>query len=402
MCATILDLEDGNEMMTKHIYLDYMASTPVDPRVAEKMQACLTLAGCFGNPASNTHRFGIDAKQKVEHARAQVAATINASPKEIIWTSGATEADNLAIIGAALSYQRRGKHIITMATEHKAVLDTCRYLETQGFEVTYLKPEQDGLLDVDKLEAAMRNDTLLVSIMHVNNETGVIQDLAKIAEIVKSRGVLLHTDAAQSNGKLPIDVTTLPIDLISLCAHKVYGPKGIGALYVRSKPQVRLMPMIHGGQHERGMRSGTLATHQIVGMGLAFELAQSERDKDLAHAKRLTEQLWEALEPLAAVLNGHPTKRVPNCLNVTFPNIRAEALMLSTPELAYSSGSACNSATPKPSHVLTAMGLDTARAECAVRLSVGRFTSEQDIQITIDRITQACKRLYNIAKANEV
>ncbi len=388
--------------MIHQIYLDYMATTPVDLRVAQAMQNCLTLEGCFGNPASNTHRFGYAAKQRVEHARAQVAASINASPKDIIWTSGATESDNLALIGAALSYQRRGKHIITMATEHKAVLDTSRYLETQGFEVTYLKPELDGLLDLNKLEAAIRQDTLLVSVMHVNNETGVIQDLAKITEIVKSRGALLHTDAAQSNGKLPIDVTTLPIDLISLCAHKVYGPKGIGALYVRTKPQVRLMPMIHGGQHERGMRSGTLATHQIIGMGLAFELAQSERDKDLAHAKNLTDLLWQSLEPLGAVLNGHPTQRVPNCLNITFPNIRAEALILSTPELAYSSGSACNSATPKPSHVLTAMGLDTARAECAVRISVGRFTTEQDIQIAIDRISEAYQRLYKITETNEI
>jgi cysteine desulfurase len=382
----------------EQIYLDYMATTPVDPRVAEAMQACLCLSGCFGNPASNTHRFGYEAKRKVEHARAQVASLINAEPKEIIWTSGATESDNLAIIGAAKSYQRKGKHIITMATEHKAVLDTCAFLETEGYEITYLKPESNGLLDLGKLEVALRDDTLLVSIMHVNNETGVIQNLQEISEVVKAKGVLLHTDAAQSNGKLKIDVKTLPVDMISLCAHKVYGPKGIGALYVRSKPQIRLEPMIYGGKHERGMRSGTLATHQIVGMGEAFELAANEMEQDRAHAQKIASKLYKLLtQSTKAALSCHDALRVPNCLNLIFEGIRSEALMLATPNLAFSSGSACNSATPKPSHVLTAMGIETTSADCAVRISVGRFTTEQDVQNAGEQLIAAWERLKKIS-----
>jgi cysteine desulfurase len=383
--------------MADSIYLDYMATTPVDPRVIAKMNEYLGPEGCFGNPASNTHRFGCNAKQKIEHARAQVADLINADTKEIVWTSGATESDNLAIKGAVASYNRKGKHIITMATEHKAVLDTCGFLQDQGYDVTYLKPKRNGILDLQELSDAIRDDTLLVSIMHVNNETGVIQDLAAIADIVKSRGVLLHTDAAQSNGKLEIDVKKLPVDMISLCAHKVYGPKGIGALYVRAKPQIRVEPLIHGGKHERGMRSGTLATHQIVAMGEAFEIGKNEMLKDREHAVQLSQQLLAGLKETDAELSCQDAQHVPNCINLIFPDIRSEALMLSAPGLAFSSGSACNSATPKPSHVLNAMGIEQERADCAVRISVGRFTTEDDIQQAVTQLVGAWKRLKEIA-----
>lgn len=378
------------------VYLDYMATTPVDPRVAEAMSNCLSLDGFFANPASNTHRFGYDAKQKVEQARAQVAELINANPQEIVWTSGATESDNLALKGVAHAYHRKGKHIITMATEHKAVLDTCAALADEGFEITYLQPETDGVLDLNKLEAAIRSDTLLVSIMHVNNETGVIQDLAAIAELVKSKGALLHTDAAQSNGKIKIDVRTLPVDLISLCAHKVYGPKGVGALYVRSKPQVRLHPLIHGGGHERGMRSGTLATHQLVGMGEAFAIAQQEMSQDWQHAEKLSQQFLKALEGTEAYLSSGSAARVPQCHNLVFPGIRSESLMLACPDLAFSSGSACNSATPKPSHVLTAMDLPVEIAECAVRISTGRFTTAAEMDLAAEQLKTAWSRLKKI------
>ncbi len=380
------------------IYLDYMATTPVDPRVIESMNRCLGMDGIFGNPASNTHTFGYHAKQAAESAREQVAHLINAEPHEIIWTSGATEADNLAIKGVMASYDRKGKHIITMATEHKAVLDTCGYLETQGYEVTYLNPGQNGILDLQTLEDALRSDTVLVSVMQVNNETGVIQDLHKIADIVKSKGALLHTDAAQSNGKLLIDVKSLPVDLISLCAHKVYGPKGIGALYVRSKPQLRLTPLIHGGKHELGMRSGTLATHQLVGMGAAFEYAAQEMAADYAHATALSTQLYKGLSSTTDMqLTALDAPKIPHCLNMIFPNIRSEAMLLASPELSFSSGSACNSATPKPSHVLEAMGFESAMADCAVRLSVGRFTQAADIQQAITQLTMAWSRLNKIS-----
>lgn len=386
--------------MVKPVYMDYMATTPVDPRVVEVMNHYLGPQCCFGNPASNTHRFGYDAKQSVEKARAQVAELIHAEPKEIIWTSGATESDNLAIKGAMASYARKGKHLITMATEHKAVLDTCKYLESEGYDVTFLKPERNGILDLQTLEDAIRDDTVLVSIMHVNNETGVIQDLQTLAELVKSKGVLFHTDAAQSNGKLSIDVTKLPVDLVSLCGHKVYGPKGIGALYVRSKPQIRLEPMIHGGKHERGMRSGTLATHQIAGMGEAFEIAGREMLADREHAERLSKHLLSGLVSTDAELSCQDAPRVPNCMNLIFPNIRSESLMLATDGIAFSSGSACNSATPQPSHVLSAMGIDTALADCAVRISVGRFTTQEDVELSISRVTAAWARLKEIAEIN--
>lgn len=379
--------------MTKHLYFDYMATTPIDPRVSAVMMESLGAEQGFGNPASHTHSFGIAAKERVEKARGQVASLINADPKEIIWTSGATEANNLAIKGAAHFYRRKGKHIITMSTEHKAVLDTCDALADAGYEITYLSPNTDGTLDLEALSGALRQDTLLVSIMHVNNETGVIQDLDKIAQIVKSQGALLHTDAAQSNGKVNIDVTKTPFDLISLCAHKIYGPKGIGALYVRSQPQLRLTPFIHGGGHERGLRSGTLATHQIAGMGEAFDIAAREMRQDTAHAKALTDQIWTILSQTDAIWNGYAASRVPNCMNLTFPGIRFDTLMMNTPGLAYSSISACNSVTPKPSHVLTAMGVSPQLADCSVRISVGRFTKEADIPILSEAIFKAWQRL---------
>lgn len=379
------------------IYLDYMATTPVAEPVVDAMQACLSYEGEFGNPASSTHVFGVRAKKLVEQARGQVASLINADPKEIVWTSGATESDNLAIKGACEFYKRRGKHIITMATEHKAVLDTCHYLSGQGYEITFLKPAPTGRLSLDDLRAAIRPDTVLVSIMYVNNETGVIQDISGIAEIVKSHGVLFHVDAAQANGKLPIDVSTCPIDLLSLSAHKIYGPKGIGALYVRSKPRVQLMAMIHGGQHEQGMRSGTLATHQIVGMGVAFELAQNQIQQDEAHAVQLMNQFVQEMEGTGMVRHGDAAYCVPYCINFSLPDIRSEALILSVPELAISSGSACNSATPLPSHVLTAMSIPAAVADCAVRLSIGRYTQSDDIKTAARQIRAAATRLHNIA-----
>ena len=382
--------------MQEQIYLDYMATTPVDPRVIETMCLYLGPTASFGNPASTSHRFGISAKRVVETAREQVAALINADPKEIIWTSGATESDNLAIKGAAAFYQRKGKHIITMSTEHKAVLDTCGYLETQGYEVTYLDPDTNGLLDLQPLSDAIRDDTLLVSIMQVNNETGVIQDLARIADIVKSKGVLLHMDAAQSMGKLEIDVKKLPVDLISMCAHKIYGPKGIGALYIRQDPQVRLEALIHGGKHERGMRSGTLATHQIAGMGHSFEIAANSMHADREHAVALIQLLNESLQGVTLIHNGAQAPRVANCLNLIFPGIRSEALMMSAPNIAISSGSACNSATLKPSHVLSAMGVAPELADCAVRISVGRFTTAAQIQQAATDIVTAVSRLRDI------
>ncbi len=375
--------------MQTPIYLDYMSTTPVDPQVAAKMRDCLEMEGCFGNPASQSHRYGWDAMELVQQARQQVADLINADPREIIWTSGATESDNLAIQGAALFYQRKGKHIITMSTEHKAVLDTCHYLSTQGFEVTYLNPDRQGLLAIEQLEQALRPDTILVSIMHVNNETGVIHDIAKIGECLKGRGIIFHVDAAQSAGKLPIDLQQLSVDLMSFSAHKIYGPKGVGALYVRRQPRVRLVPMIHGGGHEWGMRSGTLPTHQIVGMGEAFAIAKAKLAEDPARISRLRDHLWEGISQLSGItLNGDQQHRSPGCLNITIEGIDNETLLLSLNQLAISTGSACNSANPTPSHVLTAMGLTRQQANSSIRLSVGRFTTLADIDTAIAQMTK--------------
>ena len=374
------------------IYLDYAATTPVDRRVIDKMQGYLGIDGIFANPASTTHALGWEAAQAVKQAREQIAATINADPREIVFTSGATEANNLAIKGVMQFYQHQGRHIVTMMNEHEAVLDTCKSLQKQGFHVTYLRPMSNGLLDLKTLENAINDDTVLVSIMHVNNETGVTQNIKAIAELVKSKGVFFHTDAAQSIGKLQLDVQQTPVDLMSICGHKIYAPKGIGALYVRRKPRVRLLEQINGGRHERGMRSGTLATQQIVALGQALELAQNEMANEQARIKALSDLLWQELSKLGGVSrNGENC--LPNILNVTFANVDNEALLVSCAELALSAGSACTSATTTASHVLLSMGLSHLDANSTVRLSIGRFTSENDIRSAITILSNQVKRL---------
>ncbi len=389
--------------MRKPIYLDYSATTPVDPRVAEVMCRYLTMEGNFGNPASRSHAFGWEAEKAVERARGEVAALINADPKEIVWTSGATESDNLALKGAARFYQAKGRHIVTVKTEHKAILDTARQLEREGFEVTYLEPEPNGLLDLGKLEAALRKDTILVSVMHVNNEIGVIQDLAAISRIVKPRGILLHSDAAQSAGKIPIDVAALGVDLLSLSAHKVYGPKGIGALYVRRKPRVRLEAQMHGGGHERGMRSGTLATHQIVGMGEAFRLAREEMETEAARLKGLRARLLEGLSDIEEVyVNGDLEHRIPGNLNISFNFIEGESLIMALKELAVSSGSACTSASLEPSYVLRALGRNDELAHSSIRFTMGRFTTEEDVEYTIRLLHDKIGRLRELSPVWEM
>ncbi len=376
------------------VYLDYAATTPVDPRVAERMAGCLTLDGVFANPASRSHIYGWQAEEAVESARRQVAALIGAEPREIVWTSGATEADNLAIKGAAEFYSDRGRHIVTSAIEHKAVLDTCHYLEGRGYRVTCLQPGADGLITPQQVEAALQPDTFLVSLMHVNNEIGTVTDIAAIGAITRSRNILFHVDAAQSAGKLPIDLAAWPVDLMSLSAHKVYGPKGIGALYVRRNPQVRIEPQIHGGGHERGMRSGTLPTHQIAGMGEAFAIARQELAEESARLTRLREELRAGLQELDGVqLNGHPQQRVPGILNLSFAGVDGETLLMALKDLAVSSGSACNSATVAPSYVVKALGVPDDLALASIRFSLGRFTSEADIAFAIDAVKQTVQRL---------
>jgi len=380
------------------IYLDYSATCPVDPRVAEKMVQYMTMDGTFGNPASRSHRYGWQAEEAVDTAREQIADLLNADPREIIFTSGATESDNLAIKGAAHFYQKQGKHIITCKTEHKAVLDTTRQLEREGFEVTYLEPETNGLIDLNKLEAAMRDDTILVSIMHVNNEIGVIQDIAAIGELCRSRKIVFHVDAAQSAGKLPIDVQEMKVDLISLSAHKIYGPKGIGALYVRRKPRIRLEAQMHGGGHERGFRSGTLPTHQIVGMGEAFRIAKEEMQQDYDHAKALRDRLLAGIKDMEAVtINGDLEQRLPNNLNVSFAFVEGESLLMSLKDLAVSSGSACTSASLEPSYVLRALGLDDELAHSSIRFSFGRFTTEEDVDYAVGLIREAVDKLRDMS-----
>ncbi|MFG0605848.1 IscS subfamily cysteine desulfurase [Vibrio mimicus] len=380
------------------IYLDYSATCPVDPRVAEKMVQCMTMDGIFGNPASRSHRYGWQAEEAVDTAREQIAELLNADPREIVFTSGATESDNLAIKGVAHFYNKQGKHIITSKTEHKAVLDTMRQLEREGFEVTYLDPESNGLIDLAKLEAAMRDDTILVSIMHVNNEIGVIQDIAAIGELCRSRKVVFHVDAAQSAGKVAIDVQELKVDLISLSAHKIYGPKGIGALYVRRKPRIRLEAQMHGGGHERGFRSGTLATHQIVGMGEAFRIAKEEMQKDYEHALALRERLLAGIKDMEAVtINGDLKQRVPHNLNVSFAFVEGESLLMALKDLAVSSGSACTSASLEPSYVLRALGLNDELAHSSIRFSFGRFTTEAEIDYAIELIRVAVDKLRDMS-----
>jgi cysteine desulfurase len=382
----------------KPIYFDYAATTPVDPRVAEKMMQYLTLDGVFGNPASRSHYFGWQADEAVETAREQVAALINADAKEIVWTSGATESDNLAIKGAAHFNVRRGKHIITCKTEHKAVLDTCRQLERDGFEVTYLDPEPNGLIDLEKFKAALRPDTTVVSIMHVNNETGVIQDIAAIGEWCRANKTVFHVDAAQSAGKVPIDTESLKVDMMSFSAHKIYGPKGIGALYVRRKPRVRIEAQMHGGGHERGMRSGTLPTHQIVGMGEAFHLAKQEMASETDRILMLRNRLWNGLQDIEEVyLNGDLERRVAGILNVSFNYVEGESLMMSLKGLAMSSGSACTSASLEPSYVLRALGRSDELAHSSLRLSMGRFTTIEDVDYAIERIHWAVDKLRELS-----
>jgi len=366
--------------MNAPIYFDYSATTPVDKRVAEVMCQYLTNEGIFGNPASRSHQYGWDAEKAVEKAREDVAALINADAKEIVWTSGATESDNIAIKGVAHFYQKKGKHIITSKTEHKAVLDSCRQLEREGFEVTYLDPDEDGLIAISVIENAMRDDTILVSIMHVNNEIGVIQDIEAIGELCRSKKIVFHVDAAQSAGKTPIDMKTMKVDLLSLSAHKVYGPKGIGALYVRRKPRVRLEAQMHGGGHERGIRSGTLATHQIVGMGEAFKIAKAEMASELERIHELKDYFLKKLEDMEEVyVNGSLEQRVPHNLNISFNYVEGESLLMAISDLAVSSGSACTSASLEPSYVLRALGRSDEMAHSSIRFGIGRFTTREDI-----------------------
>ncbi|MES9868448.1 MAG: IscS subfamily cysteine desulfurase [Sedimenticola sp.] len=380
------------------IYMDYSATTPVDPRVAEKMCQYLTPEGMYGNPASRSHQFGWDADDAVEQARRDVAALLNANPKEIVWTSGATESDNLAIKGVAHFYHKKGKHIITSKTEHKAVLDTCRQLEREGFEITYLDPESDGLIDLKKLEAAMRDDTILVSIMHVNNEIGVIQDVQAIGEMTRARKILFHVDAAQSAGKVPLDMETMKIDLLSLSAHKIYGPKGIGALYVRRKPRVRLEAQMHGGGHERGMRSGTLAPHQIVGMGEAFRIAKEEMAQENERVLTLRNRLWDGMKDMEEVyLNGDLEHRVAGNLNVSFAYVEGESLIMALKDIAVSSGSACTSASLEPSYVLRALGREDELAHSSIRFTIGRFSTEEEIDYVIDLVRTQVTRLRELS-----
>ena len=376
------------------IYLDYAATTPVDPRVAQKMCACLTMDGIFANPASRSHLYGWQAEEAVEQARRQVADLVKADPREIVWTSGATESDNLAIKGAAYAFAERGRHIITSQIEHKAVIDPCRQLEREGFEVTYLKPGADGRITPEQLKEALREDTIVVSLMHVNNEIGVINDIAALGSVARERGILFHVDAAQSTGKLPIDLKQLPVDLMSFSAHKSYGPKGVGALYVRRSPDVRIEALIHGGGHERGMRSGTLAPHQLVGMGEAFVIAGKEMAAETRRIASLHAALLDGLKGLDGVsLNGSAEHRVPHNLNLAFSGVDGELLLLGLRDLAVSTGSACTSASVEPSYVLRAIGLTAELAHSSIRLSLGRFTTSEDVQQAAEVLCKAVSRL---------
>lgn len=380
------------------IYLDYAATTPVDPRVAEKMACYLMRHETFGNPASNTHCYGWEASAAVEKARGQVAELISANPSEIIWTSGATESINLALQGASRFYQSQKKHLITVKTEHKAVLDTCDYLTQQGFSIDYLIPNREGLISLDDLERARRPDTLLFSLMHVNNETGVQHDLKTFGTWARQHHILFHVDAAQSLGKLPIDVNEMQIDLMSMSSHKIYGPKGMGALYVRARPRVRLTPLMYGGGQEQGLRAGTLATHQIVGMGEACAIAMSEMHTEFERLFVLREKLWQKISALnGVILNGHPTQRSAHHLNVSFEGVDGDALLVGLRGLAISAGSACTSASIEPSYVLKAMGVSDQLAHATVRLSLGRFTTEEEIEAASELILTTVQRLRNIA-----
>jgi len=386
------------ESMNKPIYFDYSATTPVDPRVAKKMMQYLTPDTEFGNPASRSHEYGWHAEEAVEDARKNVADLIGADPKEIVWTSGATESDNLAIKGVAHFYSKKGNHIITCKTEHKAVLDTCRQLEREGFEVTYLDPEPNGLVDLKKLEAAIRPETILISIMHVNNEIGVIQDIKAIGKLAHDHKILFHTDAAQSAGKTPIDVNDMNVDLMSLSAHKVYGPKGIGALYVRRKPRVRLEAQMHGGGHERGMRSGTLATHQIVGMGEAFRIAREEMASENERLRALRDRLYDGLKDIEEIyINGDMDHRIAGNINISFNYVEGESLIMALKDIAVSSGSACTSASLEPSYVLRALGRSDELAHSSIRFTLGRFTTEEEVDRAVRLIKEKVQKLRELS-----
>ncbi len=383
-------------MPQRPVYLDYSATTPVDPRVVDKMVPWLYEH--FGNPASRSHAYGWDAEEAVELARSQVAQLVNADPREIIWTSGATESNNLALKGAAHAYAGRGKHIVTVKTEHKAVLDTCRELERQGFEVSYLDVPQDGVLDIQAFKNALRPDTILASVMLVNNEIGVTQDIAALGQACHDQGVVFHVDAAQATGKVAIDLQTLPVDLMSFSAHKTYGPKGVGALFARRKPRVRLEAQIHGGGHERGFRSGTLAPHQIVGMGQAFELARLEMEHENQRIRGLRDRLWAGLSQIPEIyLNGHFQQRVPHNLNVSFNYIQGESLIMALKDLAVSSGSACTSASLEPSYVLRALGRSDELAHSSIRFTLGRYTTREDVDFAIELLVRQVGKLRDMS-----
>jgi cysteine desulfurase len=380
------------------IYFDYSATTPVDPRVVDKMVECLTMEGNFGNPASRSHMFGWKAEEAVEEARQHVADLINCDPREIVWTSGATESDNLAIKGAAHFYKNKGKHIITSKIEHKAVLDSCRQLEREGFEVTYLDPDNKGLIAPEVVENAIREDTILVSLMHVNNEIGVINDIKAIGEICREKKVIFHVDAAQSTGKIDIDLQDMKVDLMAFSAHKTYGPKGVGALFVRRKPRVRIEALMHGGGHERGMRSGTLPTHQIVGMGEAFRIAKAEMHHEEKHIRVLRDKFISNLEGMEEVyFNGDLDHRVPGNINVSFNFVEGESLIMALKDLAVSSGSACTSASLEPSYVLRALGMNDELAHSSLRFSIGRFTTEEDIEFATQKVKEAVGKLRELS-----
>ncbi len=380
------------------IYFDYLSTTPVDPRVAEVMSHCLSTDGVFGNPASRSHVFGWKAEEAVENARAQIAELINADPREIVWTSGATESDNLAIKGAAHFYHKKGKHIITSKIEHKAVLDTCRQLEREGWEVTYLEPNADGLTTPEMIRDAIREDTSLVSIMHANNEIGTVNDIAGIGEVCREAGVIYHVDAAQSTGKIPLDMEAMKVDLLSISAHKMYGPKGIGALYVRRKPRVRIESQMHGGGHERGMRSGTLPTHQIAGFGEAARIAKEGMAEEAVRLKALRQRFWDGIKDIQEVhINGHEQARLPGALNVSFAFVEGESLLMSLKDLAISSGSACTSASLEPSYVLRALGLNDEMAHSSLRFSFGRFTTEAEVDHAVESVRHAVEKLRELS-----
>lgn len=384
--------------MTTPTYMDYSATTPVDKRVASDMMKYLTMDGDFGNPASRSHYYGWQADDAVKKARSQVASLVGADSREIVWTSGATESDNLAIKGIAHFYKKKGNHIITLKTEHKAVLDTCRQLEREGCEVTYLDPLPNGLLDINVLSQSIREETILVSIMHVNNEIGVIQDIESIGNLCREKKVFFHVDAAQSAGKVDIDLSKLPVDLMSFSAHKIYGPKGIGALYVRRKPRVRIESQMHGGGHERGMRSGTLATHQIVGMGKAFAIAEEEMGQENITIKTLRDRLLAGFADMEeVVVNGDLEKRIPGNLNISFNYVEGESLMMAISDIAVSSGSACTSASLEPSYVLRALGLSDELAHSSIRFSIGRFTTEEDVDKAVELVRAKVEKLRELS-----